>query len=221
MPRNKQEKERWTPKDNNTLLEKSHLRKEMIARLRSEPCVLETHGGTGELFLRCYSDVEKGAVFETDPKKAVMLLKQRPTWAVYETDCIWSLHNGVASHLEVNFVDFDPYGMAWNVIRAFFESERPRAEKLTIVVHDGVRQSLKRFGGGSIECFTEVVEQIGEIELYRDYLSVCEKMLFEFASKAGYKAQEFGGFYSKKDTDQTHFFAELYRSPTLENYKIG
>ena len=221
MSRNKTEKERWQPKDNKTLLEKSHLRKEMIARLRSEPCVLETHGGTGELFLRCYSDVREGAVFETDPKKAVTLLKQRPTWAVYETDCVWSLHNGVASHLEVNFVDFDPYGAAWKVIEAFFASERPRAEKLIVVVHDGVRTTLKRFGGARVGFFSEIVEQIGEIELYQNYLSVCEKLLFEIASKAGYKAQEFGGFYSKSDSDQTHFFAELYRSPKPEIYKVG
>ena len=221
MPRNKSQKDRWQPKDNKTLLEKSHLRKEMIARLRTEPCVLETHGGTGELFLRCYSHVKAGAVFETDPKKAVTLLKQRPTWAVYETDCIWSLHNGVASHLDVNFVDFDPYGGAWDVIQAFFESERPRAETLIIVVHDGIRGSLKRFGGGRIGFFSGIVEQVGEIELYQNYLSVCEKLLFEIASKAGYKAQEFGGFYSKQDTDQTHFFAELYRSPKPQSFKVG
>ena len=173
------------------------------------------------MFLRCYSDVEKGAVFETDPKKAVTLLKQRPTWAVYESDCIWSLHNGVASHLEVNFVDFDPYGGAWDVIQAFFASKRPRAEKLILVVHDGIRQSLKRFGGARLHFFSQLVEQIGEIELYENYLSVCEKMLFKIARKSGYQAQEFGGFYSKSDSDQTHFFAELYRSPKIENYKVG
>ena len=46
----------------------------------------------------------EGAVFETDAKKAVTLLKQRPTWAVYESDCVWSLHNGVASHLDINLL---------------------------------------------------------------------------------------------------------------------
>ena len=221
MKRNKTINDRWQPKDNKTLIEKSHLRKEMLARLETKPCVLETHGGSGELFLRCYSRVQSGAVFETDPKKAVTLLKQRPTWAVYETDCIWSLHNGVASHLEVNFVDFDPYGAAWNVIEAFFESERPRAEKLIIVVHDGVRNSLKRFGGGRINFFSNIVTEVGETELYENYLSICEELLFKIVSDAGYKAQQFGGFYSKADSDQTHFFAELHRSPKPENYKVG
>ena len=221
MKRNQTNKKGWQPKDNRTLLEKSHLRKEMLARLESEPCLLETHGGNGELFLRCYADVQEGAVFETDPKKAVTLLKQRPTWAVYESDCVWSLHNGVASHLKVNFVDFDPYGGAWNVIEAFFKSERPRAEKLIVVVHDGVRMSLKRFGGGRINFFSDLVTEVGEIELYENYLSICEELLFKIVSDAGYKAQEFGGFYSKADSDQTHFFAELYRAPKPKNYKVG
>ena len=120
MPRNESGQNRWESKDNKTLVEKTHLRKQMLAKLDTEPCILETHGGTGELFLRCYADVREGAVFETDPKKAVTLLKQRPTWAVYESDCIWSLENGVASHLPINFIDFDPYGAAWEVIQAFF-----------------------------------------------------------------------------------------------------
>ena len=81
--------------------------------------------------------------------------------------------------------------------------------------------SLKRFGGGRIGVFSDIVEQIGEIELYQSYLSICEKLLFDIVSKAGYKAQEFGGFYSRADSDQTHFFAELYRSPKIENYKVG
>lgn len=221
MPRNKTDKGRWRAKDNKTLIEKSHLRKEMLAKLETDPCVLETHGGTGELFLRCYADVREGAVFETDAKKAVTLLKQRPTWSVYESDCVWSLHNGVASHLEINFVDFDPYGMAWNGIQAFFESQRPRAEKLIIVVHDGVRSTLKRYGGARIGFFARIAEQIGEIELYQNYLSVCEEQLFEIVAKAGYKTQTFGGFYSKADSDQTHFFAELQRDVKPQTFKVG
>lgn len=209
MPRNESGQNRWKPQDNKTLLEKSHLRKELLAKLQTEPCILETHGGTGELFLRCYSDVQEGAVFETDPIKTVTLLRQRPTWAVYETDCVWSLANGVASHLRINFVDFDPYGMAWNVIEAFFASERPRSEHLVIVVHDGVRGTLKRYGGGRIGYFASVVEQIGETELYQDYLSVCERLLLGIVEPAGYTIQGFGGFYSRSDRDQTHFFAEL------------
>ena len=209
MPRNESGQNRWESKDNKTLLEKTHLRKEMLVKLDTEPCILETHGGTGELFLRCYADVREGAVFETDPKKAVTLLKQRPTWAVYESDCIWSLANGVAAHLPINYVDFDPYGAAWEVIQAFFESERPRVEQLVIVVHDGVRGTLKRYGGARIGYFAQVVEQIGEIELYQNYLSVCEQLLHEIVTAGGYAIEGFGGFYSKQDSDQTHFFAEL------------
>ena len=45
MPRNKTDKGRWEAKNNKTLIEKSHLRKEMLAKLETDPCVLETHGG--------------------------------------------------------------------------------------------------------------------------------------------------------------------------------
>ena len=209
MARNKSGQNRWTSQDNKTLLEKSHLRKRLLEKLEAEPCVLETHGGTGEIYLRCYAGVREGAVFETDPVKAVTLLKQRPNWAVYETDCVWGLENGVGGHLEINFVDFDPYGAAWTGITAFFNSQRPQPEQLIIVVHDGIRSSLQRFGGSRIQTFSHIIEEIGEVRLHSEYLSVCERLLVEMTDSAGYEILGFGGFYSKQDENQTHFFAEL------------
>lgn len=209
MARNKAGQNRWTSQDNKTLLEKSHLRKRMLEKLETEPCVLETHGGTGEIFLRCYAGVREGAVFETDPSKAVSLLQQRPNWAVYETDCVWGLENGVGSHLEVNFIDFDPYGAAWTAIQAFFNSERPQPEQLIIVAHDGIRSSLRRFGGSRIQTLGHIITEIGEVRLHAEYLSVCERLLWETTQAAGYEILGFGGFYSKDDENQTHFFAEL------------
>ena len=129
---------------------------------------------------------------------------------------------GVASHLDINFVDFDPYGAAWTVIEAFFESQRPRADRNSSSWYmTGVRSSLKRYGGARIGFFSRIVEQIGEIELYQNYLSVCEEQLFEIVAKAGYKTQAFGGFYSRADSDQTHFFAELQRDVKPQTFKVG
>ena len=181
----------------------------MLARLEDTPVILETHGGKGDLYRRCYADVETGLVFETDPAKAEKLVWQRPNWSVYETDCVWGLENGVGSHLKVNFIDADPYGQAWHVLQAFFGSERPRAERVILVVHDGVRKSLGRFGSLNMDIFAPIVEQIGELNLYRKYLEVCEQLLGEMVSEAGYAVTGFGGFYSRRDKDQTHFFAEL------------
>ena len=89
-------------------------------------------------------------------------------------------------------------------------SERPRAEQVIIVVvHDGVRTSLQRFGSLNMDIFTPIVEQIGELDLHRKYLDVCEQLLDDVVSTAGYVVAGFGGFYSKRDKNQTHFFAEL------------
>ena len=210
MARNKTKRSNlWKAKDNKTFLEKSRLRKQMLAKLDVPPVILETHGGKGDLFRRCYADVETGLVFETDPTKAEKLVHQRPNWAVYETDCVWGLANGVGGHLAVNFIDADPYGQAWHVLQAFFDSQRPRAEQVVLVVHDGVRKSLGRFGSLNMDIFAPIVEQRGELYLYRKYLECCEELLEDMASEAGYVVAGFGGFYSRRDKDQTHFFAEL------------
>ena len=214
MARNKAKRSTYQPKDNKTFLEKSRLRKQMLSKLDAPPVILETHGGKGDLYRRCYADVQTGLVFETDPSKAEKLVYQRPNWAVYETDCVWGLENGVGSHLAVNFIDADPYGQAWYVLQAFFDSERPRAEQVILVVHDGVRGSLGRYGSLNMPIFAPIVEQIGELNLYRKYLEVCEQLLDDMVSAAGYAVAGFGGFHSKRDKDQTHFFAEL----TLENH---
>ena len=116
----------------------------------------------------------------------------------------------MGSHLEINFIDADPYGAAWHVLQAFFDSERPRAEQVVLVVHDGVRGSLQRFGSLNMDIFAPIVEQIGELGLYRNYLDVCEQLLNDVVSgDTGYVVTGFGGFYSRRDKNQTHFFAEL------------
>ena len=202
MARNKTRKTISESQDNKTFLEKSHLRKLIVEKVDT-PVILETHGGRGELFRRCYSHVEAGLVFETDPQKAEVLVTQRPNWAVYESDCVWALENGVGDHLEVNFIDADPYGQAWHVLQAFFGSKRPRVDR------------IGRFGASDIDVFQPVIERIGEIGLHREYLDVCEQMLGEIVAGAGYTVEGFGGFYSRKDSNQTHFFAELTKeSPT-------
>ena len=198
----------WKISDNKSFLEKSHLRKLMIQKVEN-PVILETHGGRGKLFRRCYSAIDIGIVFEKDAMKAEVLVRQRPNWAVYESDCVWALKNGVGSHLEINFIDCDPYGQAWQVLQAFFESDRPRADRVVLVVHDGIRNNLRWFGGHDYPFFESIIEKMGNIDLYRNYIRACEDMLTEIVDTAGYDVESFGGFYSKKDKNQTHFFAEL------------
>lgn len=129
-------------KDHSTLWSKVLLRRTLLQTVR-EPVVLETHGGTGRLYQRCYSDVPEGIAFERDRRRAQLLARQRPTWAVYHADCVRALAAGVGAHLLVNVLDCDPWGDPWPALRAFFTSRRPRAQELLVVVQDGLRQKVQ------------------------------------------------------------------------------
>ena len=183
----------------------------MLTKLNVAPVILETHGGTGQLFSRCYPHVEHGIVFETDSQKAETLVQQRPNWTVCETDCVWALGQGVGSHLRINFIDTDPYGQAWHVLQAFFGSEREHADRVILVAHDGIKTRIQKYGCHDVSVFHKVIEEIGNRQLYLNYLDVCHELLIETVNKAGYEVEGFGGFYSKHDADQTHFFAELLK----------
>ena len=211
MSRNKKQRLEFIAKDNNTLTDKIHLRKKMLAQLGEPPVILETHGGTGQLFSRCYPHTRHGIVFETDPKKTETLVRQRPNWTVCETDCVWALGQGVGNHLRINFIDADPYGQAWQVLQAFFGSEREHADRVILVAHDGIKTRLKKYGCHDLPVFNRVIEEIGNAQLYANYLEVCHEMLIETVAVAGYEVEGFGGFYSLRNVDQTHFFAELLK----------
>src|SRR4051812_3936723 len=136
-------------KDNSTFTRKAALRSRTLMMVE-HPVVMETHGGAGLIFSRCYRSVKEGIVFERDPDKAAILAHQRPTWAVYECLCENAIAEGAGAHLEVNFLDLDPYGEPWPALDAFFGSDRPFPPRLAIVVNDGLRQKLKMNGGWSV-----------------------------------------------------------------------
>ena len=174
-----------------------------------KPVVMETHGGAGRLFARCYSHLPAGVVFEKDPAKAELLGRQRPTWAVYEADCERALREGVGSHLEVNFCDLDPYGEPWPILDAFFDSDRPRAKRLVLVVNDGLRQKLKMNGGWSVNSLHAVVDRLGNSKLYERYLEICRDLVSEKAARAGYALKKWTGFHCGFAGQMTHYCAVL------------
>lgn len=124
--------------DNSTYTLKTSLRIKTLVHV-PQPIVLEAYGGWGKLFLSCYYGLQGGVVFEKNPAKADYLARQRPTWAVYEADCVQAIAGGAEGHLPVNFLDLDPYGEPWPALNAFWKSERPWPELLAIVVNDGLR----------------------------------------------------------------------------------
>jgi len=171
------------------------------------PVVLETHGGWGAIWRRCYSKIEQGVVFEKNPEKAGALAIQRPTWAVYEADCVYAIGVGVGAHLPVNFVDVDPYGEPWPVVDAFFGSSREWPDKLAMAVNDGLRQKLKTNGGWNVASLAGVVAKYGNAALYEHYLDICQELLQDKAAQVGYTLRRWAGYHCGHADQMTHYAA--------------
>lgn len=168
---------------------------------------METHGGYGGVWAKCYFNIAQGVVMEKDTAKADALAKQRPTWAVYECDCIHALAGGAGSHLPVNFVDFDPYGSPWPVIDAFFHSDREFPSTLAIVVNDGLRQKVKINGGWDVASLADVVQRYGASNIYKRYVEICRELLEEKASQRNYTLTRWVGYYCGHADQMTHYAA--------------
>lgn len=176
-----------------------------------KPVVLETHGGFGKLYARCYSSVADGVVFESNPVKAARLGLQRPEWAVYEADCEEAMRAGVGGHLPVNFVDLDPYGQPWPALDAFFEGLKPQVPRLVLVVNDGLRQKMKSNSGWTVRGLESVIDRFGNAALYPRYLEVCKELVKEKAAKAGYVLRRWTGYYCGFRDQMTHYAAVFTR----------
>ncbi len=197
-------------KDNSTFNQKAALRRAVLRDLVDDPVIMETHGGAGALYRACYSHVIRGVVFEKDPAKCDLLARQRPTWAVYEGAVEPALSIGAGAHLMVNVLDLDPYGEPWPTLKAFMESERPRAPRLALVVNDGMRQKIRMGGAWSTGSLAPAVAQFGN-NLNPVYLDVCRWMVGEYTKAAGYTLHRFHGYYAGKGGQMTHYAAVLER----------
>lgn len=181
----------------------------MLKHLQA-PVIMETHGGYGDVFKACYQNIGAGVVFEKNPQKADRLGLQRPTWAVYEADCIEAIKAGVGGHLGVNVLDVDPYGDPWPAIEAFFASERPFPDRCFVVVNDGLRQKVRGNGAWNVGTLQGIVREHGN-NLHSIYLDVCRELMKRKASKAGYNLTRWAGYYCGHSKQITHYLAELER----------
>lgn len=197
-------------KDNSTLRYKVSLRRNLLREIE-RPVILETHGGWGAVYARCYMGVEQGVVCEKDPDKAAALARQRPTWAVYECDCVSALGAGAGSHLPVNFVDIDPYGEPWPVLDAFLNSDRELPDVLALAVNDGLRQKVAMNGGWDVESLTGIVSRYGAANTYDHYLDICRELVEEKAGQKGYSLARWAGYYCGANDQMTHYAAILTR----------
>lgn len=176
-------------KDNSTFGEKLKLRRSALAHI-SDPIVMETHGGLGAVWSKCYSHLPLGIVLEKDPKRTEVLAHQRPTWAVYEGDSAKALAAGVGSHL------------------CFLFSERPFPAILHIVVNDGIRQSVSVTGGWRYNTLRSLIDRFGN-GLHSSYLECCQILMDEKAAQAGYRLSRWHGYYCGYNQQMTHYWAVL------------
>jgi hypothetical protein len=187
------------------------VRQELLDRLHiTKHCIMETHGGAGAIYHRCYRDVTDGVVFEKNDNKISILARQRPTWRIYQSDCISSIRAGIAGDMPITLIDIDPYGSCWETIAAFFESKRGFAPTMGIAVNDGLRQKL-RIGAWDVSIMEGMVQKYGN-KIHGKYLEICRELLDNYSSIAGYKVDHFAGYYTGHAQQMTHFLAVLKQS---------
>lgn len=196
--------------DNSTFDQKVMLRmtaRQMLWTKDITPVVMETHGGLGDVYGTVYTDVAEGVVFEKDGSRTAALAHQRPSWAVYEADCETAVALGAGGHLRVNLLDVDPYGAEWPVIRAFFNSPRPYADYMVVVVNSGLRHKLRTGGGWDVDYLADAVAKYGNHNMWARYLDVCADLLEDAAR--GYTVEFFDGYYTGIEKKMTHWLAAL------------
>lgn len=197
------------------------LRLNLLRLLTEAPVVMETHGGAGRIWFRCYRSAAAGIVFEKDATKAELLSRQRPTWSVYEGDCVKAIAAGAGRHLPINLVDCDPYGSPWDVLAAFFQSQRPWPTVLGVAVNDGLRQKLQLGSGWEVEALRPVLHY-GSQGLYRHYLDACRELLQYHAGRRGYIIESWAGYHCGHSQAMTHYAALLrLAQPRDEGFEVG
>lgn len=196
-------------KDNSTYEEKVAIRRVALG-YADRPVILETHGGTGQIYKRVYSGFERGLVFEKNEAKAGVLAAQRPTWLVYEADCVDGLRAGIGRRLPINYVDIDPYGDPWPVLDAFLASDRERGDRLVVVVNDGLRQGVQIGISWRMGALESAVREFGS-DLHDNYLAVCRWLIEQKAAQAGYRLSRFYGYHCGHGKQMTHYLAILDR----------
>lgn len=199
--------------DNRTLSQKVMLRQTALRYLRGEtPVICETHGGRGDIWSVVYAEVADGVVFEIEPDKADALAAQRPTWAVYQADAVMALTAGAGAHLAVNYLDVDPYGSSWDTLEAFFASTRPRAARVVVVVHDGLRLKASSGSAWQTARLAPFAARYGNHLIWREYPTrICRELMTQMASLGGYDVRRFESYATGHEQKMVHMLAVLER----------
>ena len=126
-----------------------------------------------------------------------------------------ALRAGAGRHLAFNYLDVDPYGSSWETLDAFFASKRPAAERMVVVVNDGLRL---RAGGGrawQTERLEQFVRRYGNHVVWRDYPTrICRELMGQAAALGGYEVRHFDSYTAGSIGKMVHMLAILVRATT-------
>lgn len=194
-------------KDNAGFREKIALRERALSHVGTALVPLDAYAGAGAVGATLYASASTGSAFEKDPAKCEQLVRQRPSWRVYQGDTIGLLAAGIACP-GTNYVDLDPYGDPWVAADALFYGKTDLAPRLVVAVNDGLRQKVKMGGAWSCNSLSSVVRTYGA-DLYASYLDVCRHLMEQKARERGYALAGFEGFYGGHAKQMTHYYAVL------------
>lgn len=196
-------------KDNAGKQEKVYFRQLLLDEI-TPTAVMETNGGVGALYNSLYRPFP-GVVFEKDIQKAEALAKQRPTWAVYGSDCVACISHGVGFHLPINFFDIDPYGECWPIVKAIFSQSSRLPDRFGMVVNDGLKRFLMLGRGWKLEILDKYVVRFGNQHVSEKYLDICHDLMLGMAADAGYEIDRWVCHSGGHGVQMTHFCAVLQK----------
>lgn len=168
--------------------------------------VCESHGGMGRLYTACYRQAETGLVVERDRACVDALVRQRPTWRVYEGDAGRVFTAGLGADIAWTMLDCNPYGAPWETLEGFFGSSRAFAPCMAVAVTDGSRQKQRL--GGIIYGWEPWQERYGK-SLWTLYLRCCQERFAQVSAQAGYTPTWWHGQYGGQSGQMTYFAAVL------------
>jgi hypothetical protein len=197
-------------KDNGSLGLKINVRKRLMDRI-APLAILETHGGSGGIYRRLYSEY-RGMTIEMDLKKAAALAEQRPHWAVYCGDAVKLVGAGCGFHLPVNFVDIDPYGSPWEILEALFSVSERLPDRFGIAVNDGLKRYFQVGGAYKFERMTPYVERLGNDAIAGMYPEICRDMIEGMAGAVGLSLDWWFVCSGGHGGQMTHYAAVLVRA---------
>jgi hypothetical protein len=198
---------RVAKQDNQHFALKVALRDRVLAEAASPTLrVCESHGGLGRLYGACYRQAAMGLVVEHESHRVDALVRQRPTWRVYEGDAGKVFAAGLGADVAWTMLDCDPYGAPWETLDGFFSSQRAFAPCMAVAATDGSRQKHRL--GGRIFGWEPWQERYGK-GLWTLYLRCCQERFVQVSAQAGYVLTWWHGRYGGQSGQMTYWAAVL------------